>query len=252
MARKPVEIISLDDIEIEQFDHDPDGDPDRAGDGLYFKLPGEETWSGVWHSEEQCLEEAEEELKAREMLAWQVELEADGYSRLVGTSWPINPDDGEASYFRYARKDEDAYRLICVAERPSLVEVASGGSAMEHRVYAISVSAGDVEERLVDASEIASVVERSWEGNGKDGLVVFAGDDVPDGKRHVAFIDLDLIGAALMGDAEGDPILYSDAVRVSSAEVLAPEYGHIHRMVREAADSVSFHLEARNSSPMTI
>lgn len=45
--------------EVERFEDDPDGDADRAGDGYYFQLTGEDSWSGAWHSEEEAEAEAE-------------------------------------------------------------------------------------------------------------------------------------------------------------------------------------------------
>lgn len=48
-------------VEIEHFDEDPDGEEGRAGDGLYFRKVGEETWSGPWHSDKEAREAAREE-----------------------------------------------------------------------------------------------------------------------------------------------------------------------------------------------
>ena len=55
-------LIKDEDITIEFFDDDPDCDPDRAGDGYYFQLPGETDWSGPWHSREEALRIALDEL----------------------------------------------------------------------------------------------------------------------------------------------------------------------------------------------
>lgn len=51
--------ILFSECEISYFDEDPDEEENRAGDGYYYRLPGEDGWSGPWHSEE----EAEEELR---------------------------------------------------------------------------------------------------------------------------------------------------------------------------------------------
>lgn len=57
--KEPIRILnSLDDIDIQFFDEDPDGAEDRAGDGYYFRISGEDGWSGAWHSEDEAMEEA--------------------------------------------------------------------------------------------------------------------------------------------------------------------------------------------------
>jgi len=62
---EPIMTEDLDDDEpevppftVEYFDEDPDGDEGRAGDGYYFQLDGEDSWSGAWHSEEEAEQEA--------------------------------------------------------------------------------------------------------------------------------------------------------------------------------------------------
>jgi len=52
-------------LEIEFFDEDPDGDEDRAGDGYYYRIAGDDEWSGAWHSTEEAEDEAIEELADR-------------------------------------------------------------------------------------------------------------------------------------------------------------------------------------------
>lgn len=50
----------LEKLEIQYFLHDPEGDPDRAGDGYYYREPGDKGWSGSWYDEDECLEVARE------------------------------------------------------------------------------------------------------------------------------------------------------------------------------------------------
>ena len=45
-------------VEIQHFLHDPDGDPDRAGDGYYFKIVGQASWSGPWATETEAEQES--------------------------------------------------------------------------------------------------------------------------------------------------------------------------------------------------
>lgn len=78
--KEPIRILnSLDDIDIQFFDEDPDGEEDRAGDGHYFQISGEEGWSGAWHSEEQAHEEAIESLRDKERRNIVAEAIEDGY-----------------------------------------------------------------------------------------------------------------------------------------------------------------------------
>lgn len=55
----------LDNVEIQFFDEDPEDDPDRAGDGWYFKLPDEDGWSGAWQSESEAMDEARDTIIER-------------------------------------------------------------------------------------------------------------------------------------------------------------------------------------------
>lgn len=54
---------------ITYFDEDPDGEPDRAGDGYYYQLPGEEGWSGPWHSEDEAEDELRDDVANKESQA---------------------------------------------------------------------------------------------------------------------------------------------------------------------------------------
>lgn len=50
-------------MEIKYFLDDPDDDPDRFGDGYYFRIPGEEGWNGPWSGPEQCRQIYREDLE---------------------------------------------------------------------------------------------------------------------------------------------------------------------------------------------
>jgi hypothetical protein len=80
MSKTEIKLVNyVNDVEYEHFDQDPDGDEMRAGDGLYYKLPGEDGWSGVYHSQEEAEEDARHTLFYGEIEAISKELEADGY-----------------------------------------------------------------------------------------------------------------------------------------------------------------------------
>jgi hypothetical protein len=40
---------------IRYFADDPDGDPDRFGDGYYYRVRGVDGWSGPWRDKEECI-----------------------------------------------------------------------------------------------------------------------------------------------------------------------------------------------------
>lgn len=58
--------IRFSECEISYFVEDPDGVEDRAGDGYYYQVPGEEGWSGPWHSEEEAENELRDDLSYKE------------------------------------------------------------------------------------------------------------------------------------------------------------------------------------------
>lgn len=43
-------------LEIRYFLNDPDDDPDRFGDGIYYRPPGHESWNGPWIDAGECRE----------------------------------------------------------------------------------------------------------------------------------------------------------------------------------------------------
>lgn len=89
--KQPIRILnSLDDIEIQFFDEDPDGAEDRAGDGYYFRVAGEEGWSGSWHSEDEAMDEAVESMLYTERRNIVEEAAVDGFQCVR------NDDDGIA------------------------------------------------------------------------------------------------------------------------------------------------------------
>lgn len=68
--KQPIKVMnSLDDIEIQFFNEDPDGAEDRAGDGYYYCISGEDGWSGCWHSEDEAMDEALDDLRRQERKA---------------------------------------------------------------------------------------------------------------------------------------------------------------------------------------
>lgn len=63
------------------FDEDPDGDPDRAGDGWYFRIYDEDDWSGAWQSQTEAESEAIDALFARERKEIEAELASEGFAK---------------------------------------------------------------------------------------------------------------------------------------------------------------------------
>ena len=79
MSQDTTNLIDADEVDYEYFDDDPDGEPDRAGDGIYFQLPGEEGWSGPWHSQEEAEGEAHQALEDMEKKGIIEDLKSEGY-----------------------------------------------------------------------------------------------------------------------------------------------------------------------------
>jgi hypothetical protein len=80
MPKNKIDIkYSSDCFHVQYFDEDPDGAEDRAGDGYYFQIEGEEGWSGAWHSEEEAEQEAFEELNRNEEKSIISELKQEGF-----------------------------------------------------------------------------------------------------------------------------------------------------------------------------
>lgn len=100
------ELIRIDQCDIQYFDEDPDGDPDRAGDGYYFQLPGEEDWSGPWHSEEEAEQELKDQLELNEDRAIERIFADEGW---LGVSGPKDT-------FSYLNKIEDRWFSVMVGE----------------------------------------------------------------------------------------------------------------------------------------
>jgi hypothetical protein len=252
MEREPIEIIKLDDVEIQHFDEDPDGASDRAGDGLYFQLPGEDSWSGVWHSEDECYEVAEQDLQTREERAWQSELEAAGYRRILGDVWPINPVNGAVGYARYARKTDDVYHLVCAATEPELTHVIGEGTSMMRSLTVLSINADKVDERVVPVGEADELRALSWTTEGRDGFVSFGPDDPSttagdqDAPVRIAFVDIDVIEAALGGVEEFGQVILDTSFKGYVEGEWQEEFGHAHQAVRDGMDAADADLEARN------
>lgn len=79
MKQDAIQLIDAGDVEYRYFDEDPDGDPGRAGDGIYFQLPGESDWSGPWHSESEAEGEAHQALEDKEIRSVTRTLKKEGY-----------------------------------------------------------------------------------------------------------------------------------------------------------------------------
>lgn len=252
MEREPIEITKLDDIEIEHFQEDPDGDPGRAGDGLYYRLPGEDSWSGAWHSEHECYEMAEQDLRLREERAWQAELEAAGYRRVLGDLWPASPVSGPVGYARYARRTDDVYHLVCVAKEPELTHVKGEGAAMTRSLTVLSILADKVDEGVVGGAEAEELRAQAWMSEGRDGFVSFGNDDPSaapgdrDAAVRIAFIDLDVIEAALNDEEEFGCVVLDTSFAGYADGDWHEEFGHAHEAVLQALEAVEADISARS------
>lgn len=81
MSKPEINLVHyVNDVEYSHFDTDPDGDPTRAGDGIYFKLPGEDSWHGPEEYESDAEEEARRSLHYHEIDMLTTELENQGYN----------------------------------------------------------------------------------------------------------------------------------------------------------------------------
>lgn len=103
---KPIVYMNVaDHVEISQFDDDPDGEPDRAGDGYYFQIEGDEDWSGAYHSEEDAESEAKYALELRE---WN-----DIVKEMVGAGFSLTSSGGIDIF---EKKIDDEKYLVRVEE----------------------------------------------------------------------------------------------------------------------------------------
>jgi hypothetical protein len=114
-------IDATDDVEYQFFDRDPDGDEDRAGDGVYFRIPGDEGWSGPWHSEDQAIQEATDTLQAKQKDAVFAEFRDAGYV--------VMPEMG--GRFLFARAVDDVYGFVQVSARTVVANVVTADRGSE-------------------------------------------------------------------------------------------------------------------------
>lgn len=202
--REPIKIIHLDDVEISFCTEDPDGDPDRAGDGWYFQMPGSDSWSGAWHSEDECREMAESDLKDHERWAYTQELYADGFSGVSGMIWPSTSEHFEVC----GRIDYDMVHLVGISrDRVEVVVVdAANVSRME-------VTRGEMNERRTP------------------GFMVVSPTAPPEGSAD------DVFDCAVLPLGEGE------LVCTIPIAVEGGEFGHKFRAVRQAVELISARIE---------
>jgi hypothetical protein len=227
MEREPIEIRKLDDIEIQHFDEDPDGDPDRAGDGLYFQLPGEDSWSGVWHSEDDCYEAAEGDLKMREQREFGQELEEAGFHPFMGDRW----FGTDARYQKFARKEDDVYYVLGV------------GKIGEQRCEVVAVDAEHVVEREGHLMEVLSARDMATRHPAAYDGFVYMGPVDPEGdlSNPSTYVKL-----AFIECNEGELISSTEFAHWEEDD-WQEEFGHVHRAVREGILAVEAAIEARRA-----
>jgi hypothetical protein len=225
MEREPIEITKLDDIEIQHFDEDPDGDHDRAGDGLYFQLPGEDNWSGVWHSEDDCYQAAEQDLKMKEVRAIESELGAGGFHKFSDDHWYGT----DARYQKFAHKADEHYYVLVI------------GKLGEHRVEVIEVEAGSAQERVVPLSELRASNEMILRHpTAYDGFV-YVGPVDPEAD----FWDPETPVNLAFFDHQHGELIFSTEFRHCEGDDWQEEFGHVHAAVREGILAVEAAIEAR-------
>lgn len=79
MPNDEIIYLGMKDVEISFFDQDPDGDEDRAGDGWYFQIPGDEGWDGPYHSEDETQAVIFQSLEDRDLRLARKELTQAGF-----------------------------------------------------------------------------------------------------------------------------------------------------------------------------
>lgn len=142
-GRKPI-IHPEDDVEIEFFDEDPDGDADRAGDGYYYQVAGDDSWAGAYHSVTEAEEAVRESLEHWDMLG-AYQLFPFGF-RNLGTSYCVVKDDLDA-----------AVRMGFVVEKDRVYAYTQFGKVViENNVPALVV---DGNRTVLDTVEIDPELE---------------------------------------------------------------------------------------------
>lgn len=107
MENENENLVNVSDCEIEFFDDDPDGEPDRAGDGYYFRVPGDDSWSGPWHSEEEAERELKEQLELNEDRAIERLFADEGWLAVIGQKDTVS----------YLNKIEDRWFSISIGDK---------------------------------------------------------------------------------------------------------------------------------------
>lgn len=106
MENENENLVNVSDCEIEFFDDDPDGEPDRAGDGYYFRVPGDDSWSGPWHSEEEAEQELHEQLELNEDRTIERLFADEGWLAVIGQKDTVS----------YVNKIEDRWFSVMVGD----------------------------------------------------------------------------------------------------------------------------------------
>lgn len=214
MQRDPIEIVKFDDIEIQFFDEDPDGAPDRAGDGWYFRLPGDESWSGAWHSEEEAEEEARDEVHAVDLRSAASELLGRGFCRVTGT------------HMAHVEGTFELYGLV----DGGLVHVVGIG---EDRVEAVAYDADALEETVLERREL-----------GRPGVVVLAPCDPEAENGPDRTYD-----CVVLPERIAEVVFSSELPSWPEEERDEAEYGHVLATVRRALEAVENRIAAAPAAP---
>jgi len=119
MENENEHLVHVSDCEIEFFDEDPDGEPDRAGDGYYFRVPGDDSWSGPWHSEEEAEEELKEQLELNEERAIERIFADEGWLSVIGQKDTVS----------YLNKIEDRWFSISIGEKNVVLSERTRGQS---------------------------------------------------------------------------------------------------------------------------
>lgn len=149
MSQATIELIDAEQVEYQYFEHDPDDETDRAGDGIYFQLPGEEGWNGPWHSQEQAEGEAYQALEETEIKAIIEDLKAEGYLC-------IGKDDLSLNFI--AKTDDRWFAIDVTADRVQARETFGFGQNAKIAVIDFEPEEGVFGYRRRAAKEAAEAI----------------------------------------------------------------------------------------------
>lgn len=114
-------------MEIKYFFHDPDGDPDRFGDGMYYRVPGRDGWNGPWIDAAECRAMYREDLEfffsslARRMGIYEVAPRPGKRRYLLRYSGMLDPHAFDVWFFLWNLGDREMVAVVDAATVPDAI-----------------------------------------------------------------------------------------------------------------------------------